>query len=330
MTRAKIIATGKYLPKKIATNEDFVKEFGNDTSPRALKRLLGTDQHYVADENEMCADLLLKAANDILERIDLEPKDLSRIIVSTTPGDYIEPATFVQVHHNLKAECPAIEIKASCVGWLSGVDVAMQYLANVENHNEKILVIAAALMSKTIPVRLVQHRAIFADGAGGILVGRTPKDEASCIYGSEFIVLGEYTDIIRWPASWSHHPDSIPEEFNGYFYMGESKILFKLIQDNIKLVLSKLWKKTGFRPEDVDFAVIHQPTEPLFKEAVKNSGIDPSKIAENFAQYGNTVSAELPITLHDAVQEGRVKRGDLVLLITYGAGITGGAMLLRY
>ncbi len=108
----------------------------------------------------------------------------------------------------------------------------------------------------------MQHRAIFGDGAGGILLGRASSDETSCIYGSEFLVLGKYADVIRWP-------------YNSYFYMGESKLLFHLLQRHIKIALKKLWKKTGFSPSDVDFAVIHQPTGPLFEVAVTSLPIHP-------------------------------------------------------
>lgn len=317
MIKAKITATGRYLPERIATNKDFVEEFGNEKSPKAIERALGTKEHRVAKENETCSDLLFKAAKNILQKANLTSKDLSRIFVSVTPGDYIEPATSPIVHAKLGAECPAMDIKASCVGWLSGVDVAAQYLANPENKDERILVLAGTLASRTLAIRRVQHRAIFGDGAAGILLQRTPENEDSCIFGSEFLVLGKYADVICWP-------------YNGYFYMGESKLLFRLLQQHLQIALKRLWGKTGFTPSDVDFAVIHQPTGPLFEVAVKNSGIDPRKIARNFACYGNTVSAELPITLDEAISEGKIKRGDLVLLVTYGAGITGGCMLLRY
>ena len=323
MIKAKITATGSYLPQRIVTNKDFAQEFGNETSPEALERLLGTKEHRVAEDNEWCSDLLVKAAKDILQKASLSSKDLSRIFVSVTPGDYIEPATSPIVHAKLGAQCPAMDIKVSCVGWLSALDVAMQYLANPENKDECILVLAGALMSRTLPARKVQHRAIFGDGAGGILLQKASSDEESCIYGSEFMVLGKYADVICWPAPWSPHP-------NDFFRMGESKLLFRLLQRHMQTALKRLWEKTGFSPSDVDFAILHQPTGPLFEVAVKNSGIAPHKIAQNFSRYGNTVSAELPITLDEAISEGKIKRGSLILLVTYGAGITGGCMLLRY
>lgn len=330
MLKIKIAATGRYLPEKILTNQDFIKEFGNKTSPKALERLLGTKEHYVAAPDEQCSDLVVKAAQDVLKKANLTIADIDRLIISVTPGDYIEPATFPAIHEKLGAQCPAMEIKASCVGWLLGVDVAIQYLANPDNQDKRILVLAGAIMSKTMPLVKVQHRAIFADGAGGILLEKSHEHEKSCIFGSEFIVLGAHTELIHWPAPWTPHPKSIPKEYNGYFYMGGSATLFQLLHDHFQKILNKLWKKTGLCSRDVDFAVIHQPTGPLFEAAVENSGIAPHKIAKNFAKYGNTVSAELPITLDEAIEEGQIKKGDIVLLVTYGAGITGGCMLLKY
>lgn len=147
MIKAKIIATGSYLPQKIVTNKDFAQEFSNQSSPEALQRLLGTQEHRVAAESESCSDLGFKAALNILQKANISPKDITRIFVSVTPGDYIEPATSSIVHAKLGAECPAMDIKVSCVGWLSALDVAIQYLANPENKDERILVLAGALAS---------------------------------------------------------------------------------------------------------------------------------------------------------------------------------------
>lgn len=326
----KITATGRYLPEKVVTNEDFIKEFGSKISPGDLKKRLGTQEHRVADITEQPSDLIVKAAKKILEKASLSIKEITRIIISTTPGDFIEPSTAAVVQGKLGAQCPVIEIRLSCAGWLVGVDIAVKYLITSDNKEEKILILGGALLSRTLPVRFVQHRAIFGDGAGGILLEKTKEDEVSCIYGSEFVALGKYYDIIHWPTPWTSPPERVSKEDYGYFYMGEKKLLFQLLRQYLRVTLNKLWKKTGFRPNDVDFAILHQPSGPLFEETIKVSGIPRHKIAQNFERYGNTVSAELPITLDEIIGEGKIKRGDLLLLATYGAGITGGCMLLRY
>lgn len=337
MIRAKIIATGRYLPEKIVTNEDFIREFGNKVSPRALERLLGTREHRIAADDENCSDLLVKAAKNILKKADVSPKKLTQIIVSITPGDFIEPATACMVQHKLGAECPAMDIRLSCTGWLRGVDIAARHIAT-SDRTERILVLAGALVNRITPFCIVQHRAIFGDGAGGILLESSQEGEEGCIYGSEFVSLGEYVNVIYWPAYWTPHPKSTPEEFKGYFYMGENypgetRLLFELADKVLPPFIQALWENTGLKIDDVDFAIVHQPTEPLFKKALECLGLSslPSKkLSRNYALYGNTVSAELPISLDEAVENGQIQRGDTLLLISYGAGITIGGMLLRY
>ncbi len=326
----KIVATGRYLPEKIVTNEDFIKEFGEKISPADLKKRLGTEEHRVANINEQPSDLIVKAAKKILEKAGVSVKEITRLIISTTPGDFIEPSTAAVVQDKLGAKCPVIEVSLSCAGWLTGVDIAARYLLTSDDEKEQILIIGGALLSRTLPVKFIQHRAIFGDGAGGVLLKKAKENEESCIYGSEFITFGEYFDLIHWPASWTPPPKRVPRDGYGYFYMGGKALLFELLRHHLITTLDKLWKKTGFGPNDVDFAILHQPSGPLFEETIKYSGISRNKIAQNFERYGNTVSAELPITLDEAIENGKIKRGDILLLVTYGAGINGGCMLLRY
>ncbi len=330
MIPVKISATGKYLPEKVVTNEDFVREFGNKTSPKALERLLGTKEHRVAASDEQPSDLIVKAAERTLEKAGITAREITQIIVSMTPGDFREPATAAVVQRKLGAQCPGMDIALSCTGWLAGVDIAARRIATSSNEKGRILVLGGALLSRTLPVRIAQHRAIFGDGAGGILLEKAEENEESCIYESAFVTFGEYSDVIHWPNAWSHLPEGVPDGYRGYFYMGESKLLSQLLQRHLEVSLNTLWGKTGFGPSDIDFAIIHQPSGPLFEIAIKSSGIPGHKITRNFERYGNTVSGELPIGLDEAIEEGKIKRGSLLLLVTYGAGITGGCMLLRY
>lgn len=335
------ITTGRYLPETVVKNEDFIKEFGDNISAQALERLLGTKEHRVAAEDEQPSDLLVKAAENIIQKSGVDRKDITRIIVSTSPGDVIEPATAAIVQKKLgigqAGGCSVLDIKASCIGWLDGVNLASS-LINSSSKQEKILVLAGTLGSRTASFHIVQHRAIFGDGAGGILL-ETPQYNGnayrSIIYASEFWGLGKYSDIIHWPAPWSIHFEKVPKEFKGFFYMGEKypqepKLLFRLAEIYLPRFIDALWQKTGFSVNDIDFAIVHQPSKPLFEKALECLEIPVEKTAYNFDRYGNTVSAELPITLDEAVGQGKIKKGDLVLLITFGAGITLGAMLMRY
>ena len=335
----KIVATGRYLPQKIATNEDFIKEFGLEMSPEIQEKLsfIGSREHRVAGLKEQPSDLLTKAGIKILEKAGIKANEITQILVATTLPDLIEPATAAIVQKKIGADdnrwCRTVDLTASCSGWLIGLDFASRIITTSEK-SEKVLVLAAALTSR-IPFRSVRHRAIFGDGAGGVLLEKSPSLEESCIYGSEFLSLGEYSDAIYLPAPWSTIPPITPESLRGYFYMSEGyrsekRFLFRLIEKHLPILLERLWKKTGFTPKDIDFAIMHQPSKALFEASVKYSGIPRDKFAYNFDRYGNTVAAELPITLDEYIEMGQVKRGDLVLLVTYGAGITAGAVLLRY
>ena len=334
MIKAKVTATGSYLPKRIVTNKDFVEEFGNETSPEALERLLGTREHRVAADDEWCADLLVKAAKQVLKKAGIEAKGVTQIIVSVTPGDVIEPATVAEVQRKLGATCQGMDIRLSCTGWLKGVDIAARQIMT-SNKQERILILAGTLGSRTASFRIVQHRAIFGDGAGAILLEKTPDGEESCIIATEFVLLGQYADVIHWPAPWTMHYPTVPEKFKGYFYMGENyldkpRLLFELAEIHLPPFIEQLWEQSGFTVDDIELAIIHQPSKPLFQKSIECLGIPEDKTVYNFDKYGNTVSAELPITLDELVFEGRIKRGNLLLLITFGAGITIGGMLLRY
>ncbi len=335
----KIMATGRYLPEKVVTNEDFIKEFGLKMTPEIQEKILflGTKEHRRASLDEHPSDLLVKAGRRVLKKAGIDASELTRIIVSAVPPDFIEPATAAVVQKKIGASvnhCPVADVTASCVGWLTAVDFASRVIATSEKA-EKILVLATALTSK-ISFRSFRHRAIFGDGAGGILLEKSNlDDETNCIYGSEFLGLGEYSDVIYLPAPWSVYPSTTPESLRGYFYMsegypGEKNLLFKIMKKYLPLLLERLWNKTGFTPDDVDFAIIHQPSKPLFQTAVGCLKIPEEKVAYNFDRYGNTVAAELSITLDEYIELKKIKRGDLILLVTYGAGITFGAMLFRY
>ena len=324
------ITTGRYLPEKVITNEDFVKKF-NRSSPEALEKLLGTKEHRIAADDEHCSDLLVKAGKAALEKARVDAKELTQIIVSTTPREFIEPATACIVQGKLKAgHCPAFDLGASCSGWLAAVDVAVKMIATSEKP-EKILVLANTLVNRIAPKKVVQHEAIFGDGAGGALF-ETCDGNGSLIYGSEFWCLGEFAHIIHWPAPWSFSFKNTPKKFAGHFYMGEGepKLLFRLAEIYLPQFMAEFWQKTDFTVDDIDFAIVHQPSKPLFDKAVECLEVPPDKIAYNFDRYGNTVSAELPITLDEAIEGGQIKKGDLVLLVTFGAGITLGAMLVRF
>jgi 3-oxoacyl-[acyl-carrier-protein] synthase-3 len=318
---ARIVVTGAYLPDRVVTNSEIMGLEGSDGS---IRRLLGAVERRAVGENEACSDIIAAAATRILESAKISPLELDRIIVSATPGDFLEPCTASVVQYKLRARCPAIDVGMSCVGWVAGIDYALRCLAMGER---RILVMAGTIASRGPTFRNPMHRAIFGDGAGGVLL--EASDPGQFLAGGLW-TDGQYFDVITMPHQMSLHPERVPEEYRGSFYMGRREVIHQALQVNLARFVDEVLTTAGVSNEEIDVAFIHQPSKPLFEEAVKAVGIPRNKLIQDYERYGNTISAELPISLDENVRNGLIKRGDLVLMVTFGAGFSGGILLFRY
>jgi 3-oxoacyl-[acyl-carrier-protein] synthase-3 len=291
---------------------------------RKLQRLLGAEERRAVDEGEACSDLIAEAARKVLAAARVSPLDLDRIIVSATPGDFLEPPTASVVQYKLRARCPAVDIKMSCVGWLAGVDFALRCIATGE---KRILVLAGTVVSRGDAFHTLMHRAIFGDGAGGVLI---EADEQQSFLAGGLWTDGQYYTMINQPHAGSVHPTDIPIGYKGKFYMGPRRVFFDTLRHELAPCVESVLKEARLSKDDIDVAIIHQPSRKLFEAAVKSLNIPFAKAIQDFHRYGNTISAELPIALDENVHNGRIKRGDKLLLVTFGAGFNAGAMVLEY
>jgi len=319
---ARIAATGSYLPERVVTNHEIP---GLEETNGAVERLLGAVERRAAGEDETCSDLIVKAARRVLEAAEASPSDLDQIIVSATPGDYFEPCTASVVQHKLGAQCAAVDIGMSCVGWLAGLDYALK---SVACGAKKVLVMAGTVVSKGPAFYNPMHRAIFGDGAGGALLERC-EGPGHFLAGGLW-TDGQYHDMITMPHLASVPTGRVPEEYRGSFFMGDARIIHQALKDNLPPGLEQTLALAGVAREDLDVAFIHQPSKPLFELAVRASKVPREKLVEDYARYGNTISAELPISLDENVKSGRIKRGDTILKISFGAGFSGGIVLYRF
>ena len=318
---ARIAATGSYVPEKVVTNNHLT---GAWDVARKLQRLLGAVERRAVKEDEACSDLIAEAAQRVLTTAHLSALELDRIIVSATPGDFLEPPTASVVQHKLQARCPAIDIKMSCVGWMAGVDYALRCIATGE---KKILVLAGTVVSRGDAFHTLMHRAIFGDGAGGVLI---EADEHQQFLAGGLWTDGQYYTMINQPHPGSVHPEAIPIGYKGKFYMGPRKVFFETLRHELAPCVEGVLKESGLSKDDIDVAIIHQPSRKLFEAAVKSLKIPAEKSIQDFHRYGNTISAELPIALDENIRNGRIQRGNRLLLVTFGAGFNAGAMVLEY
>ncbi len=318
---ARIVATGSYLPERTITNSEI---FGLEESDGQIRRLLGAVERRAVSDGEACSDIIVQAAKKILEGARVTPDELDRIVVSASPGDFHEPSTSSVVQFKLRAQCAAVDVGMSCVGWVAGIDYALRCLATGDR---KILVLGGTITSRGIPFRNPMHRAIFGDGAGGVLLeaSDTAKFRAGGLW-----TLGQYYDVINFPHASSIHPPRIPLDFKGSFFMGRRETMFDALRNNLGPAVEGTLMEAGVDREEIDAGFIHQPAKPLYEEAVKAAGIPRHKLIEDYDRYGNTVSAELPISLDENIRSGRIKRGDKILMVTFGAGFSAGVLVFEY
>jgi 3-oxoacyl-[acyl-carrier-protein] synthase-3 len=204
------------------------------------------------------------------------------------------------------------------------MDYAIKCLAAGER---RILVMAGTVVSHGIVFKNPMHRAIFGDGAGGVLV---EADSHGRFLAWHLWSDGRYYDVINMPHQGSLHPAGIPSEYKGHFFMGSREVIFDVLRTNLVSFVDGVLADAGLRKDEVDIAFIHQPSRPIFEVAVETLGISRAKIVEDYERYGNTISAELSISFDENVRNGRVKPGDKVLMLTYGAGFSGGALVFEY
>lgn len=325
-THARIVATGAYLPPTKLTNEDLIKNAGANLQPILLQRALGAVERRALPGEGTAADMIAQAGKLILEQAGCDPKDLDRIICSADPGDAAAPSTAVAVQARLGATCPAYDVTMSCAGWICGIDQGLRALGSGE---QRILVLAGCTAGSKVPFRDLRHRAIFGDGAGGLLLeSAQPGTPLTTALWTD----GRFYSRIFAPYSWSTHPSDIPSEYKGYFYMDPNQNVFF---DQLSRVLPPFFKrlllKAEVTVEDVDHFFLHQPSRPLFEHSLKLlKKVPREKVLNFFPSYGNIVAAELPVMLGESVRNGYIKRGDLICMVTYGAGFTMAGLVVRY
>jgi 3-oxoacyl-[acyl-carrier-protein] synthase-3 len=212
----------------------------------------------------------------------------------------------------------------SCVGWVAAVDYALRC---IKTGDRRVLIMAGTVVSRGSRFHNPMHRAIFGDGAGGVLL---EASTSGCFRSGMLWTAGQYYDVIHQPHIGSIHPAQVPEEYRGSFYMGHREVIFDVLRANIGPVVDGVLGAAGLCREHVDCCFIHEPSKPLYEEAVRGSGLAREKCIEYYDRHGNTISAELPISLDETIRAGGVARGDTILMVTFGAGFNGGALVFEY
>ena len=326
MCVAGVLGTGSALPAKVITNADLEKIV--DTSDRWITDRTGIRERRQAAPGETTSTLSVQASRHALEKAGIEAADLDLIICSTISPDMPLPSTASLIQRDLGAHgCCAFDLAAACSGFLFGMTVAEQFIRT--GAAKYVLVIGAELLSRYLDYKDRATCVIFGDGVAAAVFG--PVEPPSGILAHELHTEGQYAEHLFIPAGGTAMPASCRTVEQGSHYIKmRGNELFKVAVRSLEDVSRQVLKKAGVTPEDIDLFIPHQANQRITDAVRERLGLSPEKVYSNICRVGNTSSASIPICLDECVQNGRLKKGDLVLMSAFGAGVTWGAVLMRW
>jgi len=324
---AKITGTGHFVPEKILTNFDLAKMV--DTSDEWIRTRTGMSVRHVASKDEAASDLAYNAALKALEAADLKPKDLDMIIVGTISGDHAFPSTACILQKKLGLKnFPAFDISAGCPGWIYAANIAKQFVENGVAKN--ILIVGVEILTKITNYKDRNTCILFGDGAGATIISRKEPTDISRIIDSEITADGTHNELLIQEAGGSRMPackESVKKNLHT-LYMEGNKI-FKFAVKSMYSMCDIVLKRNNLDVTSIDWLITHQANMRIIDALGRKMKIDTNKVIVNIEKYGNTSSATIPIALDEAIREGKIRKGDLILMASFGAGLTSGSLLIR-
>lgn len=325
MKSAKIVGLGKYLPPSRLTNKDLEKKV--DTSDEWITTRTGIKERRIASHNEVTSYLAWKASQDALKKAGIKPRELDLIIVATVTPDTQFPATACYLQEHLKASKAAcLDVSAACAGFVYGLTMAWQFIKG--GLYKKALVVGAEVLSSITDWSDRSTCVLFGDGAGAaVLTGTEKGGFLSSYLGSD----GSQAGILFIPAGGCRQPAShqtIEQRLHYIKMRGNElfRIAVRVMVQAAKRALAQAHLKTS----DLDLFIPHQANERIINAVAKRLHIPSDKIYMNIANYGNMSSASSAVALCEAWQEGKIKKGDIVVLDTFGGGLVWGSSVIRW
>jgi 3-oxoacyl-[acyl-carrier-protein] synthase-3 len=323
---AVILGTGRAVPERVVTNADLEKMV--DTSDEWIRTRTGVRERRVAEPGEPVSKYCVEAGRAALESAGVDPSEIGLVIVATVTPDMPIPATACIVQEQLGCRnATAFDMQAGCSGYIYAQSVAKQFV--VSGRVRHALVIGAELLSKFVDWSDRTTCIIFADGAGATVLsqGAPPRG----VLASEMHSDGSMADFINLPGGGSANPPTRETLDAGlHFIRMRGNETFKMAVRSIEEVCREVLDAADLTPDDVDWLIPHQANQRIIDAVGSRLGVPSDRCYVNIDRYGNTSAASIPIALDEAVREGRVKTGDVVLMAAFGAGLTWAASVLRW
>jgi 3-oxoacyl-[acyl-carrier-protein] synthase-3 len=323
VTRSVILGCGSYLPSQVVSNDDLAKII--DTNDAWIVERTGIKRRHIASDGETTSDLALEAAKRALKHADIGAADLDLVIVATTTPDETFPSTATRIQARLgMTRGAAFDVQAVCTGFIYALSVADNFIR--AGQAKTVLVIGAETMSRILDWTDRGTCVLFGDGAGAAVLSASEGKGTNAdrgILNTKIFSDGRLHDLLYTDGGVSSTKTA------GHLRM-QGKEVFKHAVTNIASAIQQSTEAAGLTPHDIDWFVPHQANQRILDGTARKLGIEAKKVISTIAEHGNTSAASVPLALTTAVQDGRIKRGDLVLMEAMGGGFTWGAALVRW
>jgi len=319
---SRIIGTGGYLPERILTNADLEQMV--DTSDEWIQERTGIKQRHIASPGQSTLDLAEAAALKAIAAAGISHQEIDLIIVATTTADQVFPSTACLLQSRLDIHgCPAFDIQAVCTGFIYALSVADQFMRTGMASNA--LVVGAETFSRIIDWTDRNTCVLFGDGAGAVVLKR---DDSPGILSTHLHADGDYAKLLHVPNGVSRQLDSV-QQGTAFVEMAGSEV-FRMAVKTLGRIADETLSANNLQKTDIDWLVPHQANSRIIAATAKKLAMPMEKVVQTVAQHGNTSAASIPLALDVAVRDGRISRGDTVLMEGFGGGFTWGSALVSW
>lgn len=323
--KVKIAATGSYAPDRVLTNNDLEKLV--DTSDQWIVQRTGIRERRIAKDSEAPSDLAYIACSKMLSRAKKDPKDIDLIVCATSFPDYAFPTTACLLQKKLGCvNAGAFDVYAGCTGFIYALATGTQFMKTGRYKN--VLVVGTETLSKIMDWTDRSTCIIFGDGAGCVLLAQS-DDESDILYTELGADGNQYSHVIL-PSSGAVMPPSKNKDEKQFYVHMNGREVYKFAVNKMAELTQRAVEQAGLTTSDISLIVPHQVNLRIIESALEKLGIPIERAFINIHKYGNTSSASVPVALDEAVSERRIKKGDLIVFVAFGAGLTWGSALVRW
>ena len=327
--RAKITALGRYVPPRVVTNHELSKMV--ETNHDWIVERTGIHERHWVEKGTPTSELAVKAVDDLLKRRGIEADEIELIIVATVTPDMFFPSTACLIQHKIRATGAwGFDVSAACSSFLYALTTGAQFIES--GRHKRVLVVGADVMTSILNPEDRTTLILFGDGAGAVLLEPCGEgEEAYGILDYRHEIDGSGGDHLYMPGGGSLHPSSRETVDRKMHYIHQNgQAVFKYAVRKMEELSRSMLERSNLTGADIGAFIAHQANLRIIDATANKIGLDQSKVIKNIHKYGNTTAATIPLAIGDAIDDGKLKKGDLVLFAAVGAGFTSGCVLARW